>query len=85
MMIIVIIIIILIYLLQEQWNATWEAAVAATKVIQVSAGILAQARSMTHRQIITLANTEVASLLPSTQLECCYTALILMIRILPMT
>jgi len=58
---------------------TWEAAVAATKVVPVAAGTLARAQSTTHPQIITLANM-VAALLPSTQLECCYTALILMIK-----
>jgi hypothetical protein len=75
----------LLHLLQEQWSVTWEAAVAATKVIQVSAGTLAQAQSMIHLQTITQANMGVVSLLPSTQLQCCYTVLMLVIKTLPIT
>lgn len=70
--------IMLLNLLQEQWNVTWEAAVAATKVIQVITGTLAQAVSMTHPQI-TLAN-KMAALLPSTQLKRCDIAPMMMIK-----
>jgi hypothetical protein len=52
-------------LLQEQWNVIWEVAVAATEAIQVVTGTPAQAVSMTHPQITTLAN-KMAALLPST-------------------
>lgn len=81
-MMMMIMMIMLLNLLQEQWNGTWEAAVAATKVIQVAAGTLAQAMSMTHPQI-TLAN-KMAALLPSTQLKHCYIALVIMIKTWPL-
>lgn len=60
---------------------TWEAAVAAAKVIQVITGTLAQAVSMTHPQI-TPAN-RMAARLPSTQLKrCCIAPM--MIRTWPL-
>jgi hypothetical protein len=70
------------YLLQGQWNVIQEAAVAATKVIRVITGILVQAVSTTHPQIVILVE-RMKVLLPSTHLEHCYTAVIPVINTWP--
>jgi len=59
-----------------------EAAVAASKVIQVATRTVVQAVSMTHPRIVILED-RMKALLPSTQPEYCYTAVILVIKMWP--
>ena len=59
-----------------------EAAVAASKVIRVATRTLVQAVSMTRPQIVILKDT-MKALLPSTQPEHFYTAIILVIKMWP--